>query len=99
MLSQLSEDRRLEPVFVDLLDADGAEIYLRPADWYVRPGATVTFATIVEAARRRGETAFGYRSVATIGSGSAPAGVIVNPTKSQTFTISAADRVIVLAED
>jgi voltage-gated potassium channel Kch len=99
MLSQLSEDRRLEPVFVDLLDADGAEIYLRPADWYVQPGADVTFATMVEAARRRNETAFGFRSVEMIGSEESPFGVYVNPAKSKTFTVTAADRVIVLAED
>ncbi|MET3962461.1 voltage-gated potassium channel Kch [Marmoricola sp. OAE513] len=99
MLSQLSEDRRLEPVFIDLLDADGAEIYLRPADWYVRAGSTVSFATIVEAARRRGETAFGYRAVDRIGSEVSPSGVFVNPGKAETFTISAEDRVVVLAED
>ncbi|HEX4190155.1 MAG TPA: hypothetical protein VHZ06_04105 [Marmoricola sp.] len=99
MLSQLSEDRRLEPVFVDLLDADGAEIYLRPAEWYVSVGATVTFATLVEAGKRRNETAFGYRSVALTGSEDNPAGVIVNPAKSATFTVAAGDRVVVLAED
>ncbi|HET6153691.1 MAG TPA: hypothetical protein VFE15_12075, partial [Marmoricola sp.] len=99
MLSQLSEDRRLEPVFVDLLDADGAEIYLRPAEWYVHTGSEVTFATIIAAAARRNETAFGYRSVAEIGSEDNPAGVFVNPTKSRLFSIKAGDRVVVLAED
>lgn len=99
MLSQLSEDRRLEPVFVDLLDADGAEIYLRPAEWYVQAGATVNFSTVVAAAARRGETAFGYRSVELIGSEASPSGVLVNPPKSDTFTVAAGDRVIVLAED
>ncbi|MFL6172773.1 MAG: CASTOR/POLLUX-related putative ion channel [Marmoricola sp.] len=99
MLSQLSEDRRLEPVFLDLLDADGAEIYLRPAEWYVRTGTEVTFATVVEAAGRRNETAFGYRSVELIGSDASPSGVIVNPPKSATFVVAPGDRVIVLAED
>jgi voltage-gated potassium channel Kch len=99
MLSQLSEDRRLEPVFIDLLDADGAEIYLRPAEWYVTPGAEVNFATIVESAIRRNETAFGYRSVALVGSQENPSGVFVNPNKSATFTIEPGDRVVVLAED
>ncbi|MCZ4498953.1 MAG: TrkA-N domain protein [Marmoricola sp.] len=99
MLSQLSEDRRLEPVFVDLLDADGAEIYLRPAEWYVQPGAAVNFATIVEAAARRNETAFGFRSVGLIGSDGSPSGVFVNPAKGETFTVAPGDRVIVLAED
>jgi voltage-gated potassium channel Kch len=99
MLSQLSEDRRLEPVFVDLLDADGAEIYLRPAEWYVAAGSTVNFATVMEAASRRNETAFGYRSMELVGSRVSPAGVVVNPTKSSTFTVAVGDRVIVLAED
>lgn len=99
MLSQLSEDRRLEPVFLDLLDADGAEIYLRPAEWYVQPGTEVTFATFVEAAIRRGETAFGYRSMALVGSADLPSGVVVNPVKSHRFTPAPGDRVVVLAED
>ncbi len=98
MMTQLSEDRRLEPVFVDLLDADGAEIYLRPVEWYVTPGVEVSFATIVTAAIRRNETAFGYRSVDLAG-GDNPSGVVVNPTKSTTFRVRAGDRVVVLAED
>jgi voltage-gated potassium channel Kch len=99
MLSQLSEDRRLEPVFLDLLDADGAEIYLRPAEWYVQPGAEVNFATIIESAIRRGETAFGYRSMELVGSDDLPSGVVVNPTKSETFLVAPGDKVVVLAED
>jgi voltage-gated potassium channel Kch len=99
MLSQLAEDRRLEPVFVDLLDADGSEIYLRPAEWYVAEGATVTFATLIVAATRRNETAFGYRSMALVGSADVPSGVVVNPPKSRTFTVAAGDRVVVPAED
>lgn len=98
MLSQLAEDRRLEPVFVDLLDAEGSEIYLRPAEWYLTPGATVSFATVIEAASRRNESAFGYRSVALVGSDDLPSGVVVNPAKSQSFVVSAGDRVVVLAE-
>ncbi len=99
ILTQLSEDRRLEAVFADLLDADGAEIYLRPAASYVRPGATVTFATVVEAAARRGETAFGYRVVADAHDAEAGFGVHVNPPKSATFTVATGDRVVVLADD
>ena len=84
MLSQLSEDARLEPVFADLLDADGSEIYLRPVEWYVT-GEQASFATIVAAAGSRGETALGVRSnVAARDDGSS--GVIVNPPKSRVFT-------------
>ncbi|MCW2781424.1 MAG: TrkA-N domain protein [Marmoricola sp.] len=99
MLTQLSEDPRLEPVFADLLDADGAEIYLRPAEWYVEPGNEVSFATIVAGATRRGETAFGYRTAALARDAGNGFGVQVNPAKSELFTITPGDRVVVLAED
>jgi ion channel POLLUX/CASTOR len=99
MLAQLSADRRLEAVFLDLLDPEGAEIYLRPAEWYVATGDEVTFATIIEAARRRGETAFGYRATELIGSADVPSGVVLNPAKSETFAVSTGDRVVVLAAD
>ncbi|MCW2848258.1 MAG: TrkA-N domain protein [Marmoricola sp.] len=99
MLSQLSEDARLASVFADLLDADGAEIYLRPVEWYVTVGEQASFATIVGAAARRGETALGYRSIAQSRSGDGTSGVRINPAKSELFAIEAGDRVVVLAED
>jgi voltage-gated potassium channel Kch len=99
MLSQLSEDARLAPVFADLLDADGAEIYLRPASWYVSTGERASFATIVAAAARRGETALGYRSQSLARTADGGSGVRINPRKSELFTIEDGDRVVVLAED
>ena len=99
MLSQLSEDARLEHVFGDLLDADGSEIYLRPVSQYVNVGRDVNFATIVESASRRGETAIGYRVAALAGDPTRAYGVHVNPRKSRSFVTDVADRVIVLAED
>lgn len=99
ILSQLSENDRLEAVFQDLLDADGAEIYLRPARDYVRGGGDVSYATVVEAAARRGETALGYRVSAESDDADANFGVYVNPAKSAVFGGLPADRVVVLAED
>ena len=99
ILAQISEDARLDAVFRDLLDADGSEIYLRPATDYVRPGGEVSFATIVAAARRRGETAIGYRVAGDARDAEAGFGVRVNPGKSELFVPAADDRVVVLAED
>ena len=99
ILSQLSENERLEAVFQDLLDADGAEIYLRPVHDYVVAGEPVTYATVVAAAARRGETALGYRVSAESDDADAGFGVYVNPAKSALFGVAAADRVVVLAED
>ena len=53
----------------------------------------------IEAARRRGEVAFGYRIFARADDAAASYGVSVNPPKGDQVTFTAADRVIVLAED
>jgi len=89
MMSQLSEDPRLVPVFADLLGGAGADIYLRPVGDYVRIGTATSFGTLVAAASRRGETAFGYAA-----EGEVP---IINPAKSETFLIDDRDRLVVLA--
>jgi voltage-gated potassium channel Kch len=98
LVTQLSEDLRLEAVFGELLDNDGAEIYLRPATWYVQPGDEVSYATVVAGAARRGESAIGLKT-ADLASSGASFGVVVNPAKSDTFRLGPHDRVVVLAED
>ena len=98
VVTQLSEDGRLEAVFKELLGAEGSEIYLRPAEWYVQPGTDVSWATVVAGAARRNETAIGLKSERLAEPG-LKFGVVVNPTKSQTYTIGAGDAVVVLAED
>ena len=60
LMSQVSENKYLMRVFEDLFDADGSEIYLKPAGSYVETGRPVNFYTVVESARRRGEVAIGY---------------------------------------
>lgn len=99
LVTQLSEDHRLEAVFTELLGEEGSEIYLRPAEWYVEPGAEVAFATVIAGAARRGETAIGYKSAALADGDGASFGVRVNPAKSETFRVIPGDRVVVLAED
>jgi voltage-gated potassium channel Kch len=98
LVTQLSEDHRLEAVFDQLLGDEGSEIYLRPAEWYVQPGADVSFATIIAGASGRSETAIGYKSAALASNGTL-FGVRVNPAKSETFHVLAGDRVVVLADD
>jgi len=91
LMTQISENRHLESVFTDLFDPDGAEIYVRPSSYYLRPTPGQTFATVVESARRRGEVAIGYR-IADPGDGH---GVVLNPDKEK--PMPAIDRLIVLA--
>lgn len=97
ILGQIAENPGLAPVFDDLLDEAGSEIYLRPASDYVRAGSTVSFATLLVGATTRGETAIGYRRAAEVQAGHH--GVVLNPAKSATFSVQPGDRLIVLAED
>lgn len=99
MMSQISENKELAPVFQDLFDPEGVEIYLKPAADYVKLGQAVNFYTLLEAARCRGEIALGYCLGAQTSEPAAGYGVVVNPEKSAFITFSDVDRIIVLAED
>jgi voltage-gated potassium channel Kch len=98
MLSQLSENKRLTDVFDELFASSGAEIYLRSADLYVTPGAETDFYAVLEAARRRGETAIGYRLDEFARTSEYDYGVTVNPTKTEKRIFAPGDKIIVLAD-
>jgi hypothetical protein len=99
LLTQISESRDLAAVFADLFEPAGSEIYMKPATDYIACGRTVSFYTVVEAARRRGEVAFGYRLRAHAGDAARSYGVVVNPDKSEMVAFGPDDSVIVLAEE
>ena len=98
MMSQVAENKDLGAVLQDLFDPDGAELYLKPAANYVTTGRPVTFYTVIESARRRGETAVGYRLHAQAHLPAQGYGVVLNPDKAQTVSLGALDKVIVLAD-
>jgi len=97
-MTQLAENPELNAVFEDLFDEAGSEVYLKPAGDYVKVGEAVGFYTIVESARRRGETAFGYRVLALADDSQKAYGVVMNPDKASTVALTDEDKVIVLAE-
>jgi len=99
MTSQLSENRELFAVFNDIFDPEGSEIYLKPISDYVVTGQPVNFYTVVEAARRRAETAIGYRLMSESHDASKSYGVHTNPKKSALVTFSPEDKVVVIAEE
>jgi len=98
MVSQLAENPDLVHVFDELFSSGGFELYLKPAARYVEAG-DVTFATVTEAALRRGEVAIGYRFAARARDAQASYGVVVSPTKHAVAKLGPGDKVIVLAED
>jgi len=99
MMSQLSENGDLQAVFNDLFDPEGSEIYLKPAVDYIESGQPVNFYTVLEAARRRGEVAIGYRIASELHDAAKAYGVRTNPRKSAEITFAREDKVIVLAEE
>jgi hypothetical protein len=98
VVSQVAENPDLVKVFDELFTAGGHELYLKPASDYVRSGA-VTFGVVSEAALRRGEIAVGYRMAATSRDADRAFGVTVNPSKRAELTLTAEDKIIVLADN
>lgn len=97
LMTQISENKLLAPVFTDLFDPQGAEIYLKPIDEYVALGQPLSFYTALEAARRRGEIAIGYRVARLANEREQQHGIAVNPVKTQTVSFAPGDKLIVLA--
>jgi hypothetical protein len=98
MLAQLSENAELMDVFTDIFDPEGAEVYLKPISDYVAVGQPVNFYTVVEAAKRRGETAMGYRLMSESHDADKAYGVHTNPKKSERVIFKPEDKLIVISE-
>jgi voltage-gated potassium channel Kch len=98
LMAQIAENRALDAVFADLFAVEGAELYLKAAVDYVRPDRPVSFYTVLEAARRRGEIAIGYRRLRQAADPEAGYGIVLNPPKATPVRFEAGDQVIVLAE-
>ena len=99
MMAQLSENAELLGVFTDIFDPEGAEIYLKPISDYVVTGQPVNFYTVTEAARRRGETALGYRLISEVHNAEKSYGIHTNPKKAEKVSFSSEDKLIVIAEN
>ena len=98
MLAQASESPFISAIFADLLDEDGSEIYMRPVENLIAIEQEVDFFTIIEAARRRGETAFGVcRRRGETSDERNLAGVVLNPAKAQKLKYEPGDYIVVLA--
>jgi ion channel POLLUX/CASTOR len=65
----------------------------------INPGQPANFYTVLEAARRRGETAIGYRVNAEARDSGKGYGVRVNPKKGEAVRFAPEDKIIVLAEN
>jgi voltage-gated potassium channel Kch len=98
MLAQISENKHLGPIFEDILDADGSELYIKPITNYIDVTNPINFYTLVEAARQRGEVAIGYRISKQARDAGLSYGVHLNPDKSPAVTFCDQDSLIVVAQ-
>jgi len=99
MMAQVSENKALNSVFQDIFDPEGSEVYLRAIDNYIEPGKPVNFYTLVESARKKGETAIGYRLAADARNASLSYGIHLNPSKAEKIIYTEKDKLIVLANE
>jgi hypothetical protein len=99
LVTQISENKSLGAVFEDLFNADGSEIYMKPVTDYIDIRHPVTFYTVVEAARQKGESAFGYKLAVEERKNLRGNGVHINPKKSMKISFQPDDCIIVTAED
>jgi voltage-gated potassium channel Kch len=97
IMAQISENAELNVVFADLFNKGGADVYMKPVNDYLRLDKPVNFYTAVEAARLRGEVAFGYRLAQFANDSEQNFGVVTNPNKSDLIQFTEKDRLIVLA--
>lgn len=97
-ITQVSENNSLNAVFEDVFNAEGSEIYMKPIENYVCTQKPVNFYTVVEAARRKGESAFGYKLLSEEKQNLPGCGVHINPRKSLSLTFEPGDSIIVAAE-
>lgn len=99
LMTQVSENKYLMRVFEDLMQSEGSEIYLKPVSQYITPGVETDFYTILEAAKRQGDSAIGYRLQELSHDSASTYGVVVNPDKSKKVFFSEDDKIIVLSEE
>ncbi|WP_419993965.1 CASTOR/POLLUX-related putative ion channel [Streptomyces boninensis] len=96
LLAQISENLHLGPLFRELGNAQGCEIYLKPATDYVAQDREISYATAVESARRQGECALGYR-LSQEAATAPDFGLRLNPDKRSSVTLSTGDSLVLVS--
>jgi len=99
LMAQISENKHLNAVFADLFAAEGSEIYVKPAANYIKLSVELNFYTVLEAARKRGEIAIGYKLARYSTDETKHFGVTMNPNKSEVVSYAEQDKIVLIAED
>ena len=98
-MAQISENKHLGPLFHEMFQPAGSEIYFRPVTNYVTVDRPMNFFTVATAALERNETAIGYRQLSYADNAERNYGLVINPKKTDYVDYVKTDQIIVFAED
>ncbi len=103
IMAQVSEEPMALDVYDDLFQADGSELYIKPASNYFsfenKDSITIPYGECVQAALLRKEVIIGLQIYSEQKSREKMFGINLIPSKDKIFTISRNDGLIALAED
>jgi hypothetical protein len=101
MFAQISEEPDIQTVYDDLFKEEGSEIYVKPAWLYFEQlPVTCRFGDLMKLVQKRDEeVCIGYKIKALEGDADANYGVKLIPLKDTQVTLTAADGLVVVAED
>ena len=103
IMAQVSEEPMALDVYDDLFQAEGSELYIKPASYYFdfkdRETITISYGECVQAAILRNEVILGLQIHANQKSKEDMFGIVLIPSKEEEFTLSSKDGLIALAED
>ena len=103
IMAQVSEEPLALDVYDDLFQAEGSELYIKPANYYFsfdgRESITLPYGECTQAALLRQEVCLGVQLHAHQGDKDKFFGVALIPDKGEEFTLTPQDGLITLAED
>ncbi len=97
--AQMTAHPDFGPVISEITNPHGAEIYLKPVENYLKLDTDVDFYTIIEAARRRNETAIGFVLYSDIHEQIPGHGIYLNPSRNHLQRFYHFDRIAVLSDE
>ena len=103
IMAQVSEEPKALDVYDDLFQADGSELYIKPASYYFdftkKESITLKYGECVQAAQLRNEIILGLQIHADRKDRDKMFGIALIPDKNDEFEITEKDGLIALAED
>ena len=103
IMAQVSEEPLALDVYDDLFQAEGSELYIKPATYYFpfdgKESITVSYRECVRAAQLRGEVILGAQLHSEQKEKDKMFGITLIPDKNEKFTLTPEDGLIALARD